>query len=56
MQVLDYPDLRMPFYWCSGMGYYGGGFMRPCNNTLNADVQLKQKLDFITKRIDHFHI
>ena len=51
----DYPDLRMPFTGGSGMGYYGGGFMRTSNNTLNADVQLKQKLDFITKGLS-FHI
>ena len=51
----DYPDLRMPFTGGRGMGYYGGGFMRTSNNTLNADVQLKQKLDFITKGLS-FHI
>ena len=43
----------MPFTGGSGMGYYGGGFMRTSNNTLNADVQLKQKLDFITKGLSN---
>ena len=51
----DYPDLRMPFVGGSGMGYYGGGFMQTSNNTLNADVQLKQNLDVITKGLS-FHV
>lgn len=51
----DYPDLRMPFVGGSGMSYYGGGFMQTSDNTLNADLQLKQKLDFVTKGLS-FHI
>ncbi|RHL09472.1 MULTISPECIES: TonB-dependent receptor [Bacteroides] len=51
----DYNDLRLPFTGGSGMSYYGGGFMKTSNNTLNADLQLKQKLDFITKGLS-FHI
>lgn len=53
----DYPDAdeRLPFTGGSGMNYYGNGFMRTSNNTLNADLQLKQKLDFITKGLS-FHI
>ena len=45
----------MPFTGGSGMGYYGGGFMRTSNNTLNADVQLKQNWILITKGLS-FHI
>lgn len=51
----DYNDLRLPFTGGSGMSYYGGGFMKTSNNTLNSDLQLKQKLDFITKGLS-FHI
>lgn len=53
----DYPDAdeKLPFTGGSGMNYYGKGFMRTGNNTLNADLQLKQKLDFITKGLS-FHI
>ncbi len=51
----DYNDLRLPFTGGNGMSYYGVGFMRTSNNTLNADVQLKQKLDFITKGLS-FHV
>lgn len=51
----DYPDLRLPFTGGSGMSYYGGGFMKTSNNLLNVDVQLKQKLDFVTKGLS-FHV
>ena len=51
----DYPDLRLPFVGGSGIGYYGGGFMQTSNNTLTSDLQLKQKLDFITKGLS-FHL
>ncbi|MGL5272499.1 MAG: SusC/RagA family TonB-linked outer membrane protein, partial [Phocaeicola sp.] len=45
----DYNDLTLPFTGGTGMAYYGNGFMKTSNNTLNADVMLNQKLDFITK-------
>ena len=45
----DYTDLTLPFTGGSGMSYYGAGFMQTSNNTLTADVQLSQKLDFLTK-------
>ncbi len=48
----DYTDLRLPFVGGTGMAYYGGGFMQTGNNTLAADVQLNQKLDFLTKGLN----
>lgn len=48
----DYADLTLPFTGGTGMAYYGGGFMKTSNNTLNADVMLNQKLDFITKGLN----
>lgn len=45
----DYDDVSLPFTGTNGMAYYGKGFMKTSNNTLNADVQLSQKLDFVTK-------
>jgi TonB-linked SusC/RagA family outer membrane protein len=51
----DYTDVTLPFVGTNGMSYYGGGFMKTSNNTLNSDLQLKQKLDFITKGLS-FHI
>lgn len=48
----DYADLTLPFTGGTGMAYYGGGFMKTSNNTLNADVMLNQKLDFLTKGLN----
>ena len=31
------------------MGYYGNGFSQTSNNSLNVDVILDQKMDFLTK-------
>lgn len=46
----DYPDLTLPFTGGDGLGnYYGKGYMYGSTNTLNADLILDQKLDFITK-------
>jgi len=47
----DYKDCgNMPFTGASGLGaYYGLGYMSKNTNTLNADLVLNQKLDFITK-------
>lgn len=42
-------EYGLPFTGGTGMAYYGAGFMQTSNNTLNADLQLSQKLDFITK-------
>ncbi len=51
----SYTDLNLPFVGGNGMSYYGNGFMKTSNNTLNADIQLKQNLEFITKGLN-FHI
>ena len=48
----DYTDVRLPFTGGNGMAYYGNGFMKTCNNTLTTDVQLAQKLDFITEGLN----
>lgn len=45
----DYSDLTLPFIGGAGMTYYGGGFMSTSANSLNTDLILNQKLDFITK-------
>ena len=39
----------LPFIGGSAMAYYGSGFMNTNNNKMSIDLQLKQKLDFITK-------
>lgn len=39
----------LPFVGGTGMTYYGSGFMETNVNKLNMDLQLVQKLDFITK-------
>ncbi len=51
----DYSDVRLPYTGGTGMAYYGGGFMQTGNNTLTADLQLSQKLDFVTKGLK-FHV
>ena len=53
-----YTDYQLPFVSGgipSAMSYYGQGYMKTSNNTLNADLKLTQKLDFITKGLS-FHI
>lgn len=50
----DYADVKLPFVGGSGMDYYGnsgipGGFFQYNNDKLQTDLQLKQKLDFVTK-------
>lgn len=46
----DYSDLTLPFIGGNGLtDYYGKGYMYSSTNTLNADLILDQKLDFITK-------
>ena len=44
---LDHNSL--PFIGGTAMVYYGSGFMNTSNNKLSMDLQLSQKLDFITK-------
>ncbi len=39
----------LPFVGGTGMGYYNSGFMNTNNNKLSMDLQLTQKLDFVTK-------
>lgn len=39
----------LPFVGGTGMNYYGSGFMNTENNKLSMDLQLTQKLDFLTK-------
>ena len=51
----DYAEDPLPFTGGNGMSYYGNGFMQTNNNTLNADLQLKQNLDFVTKGLS-FHL
>ena len=47
----DYTDCtNLPFVGGNGIQqYYGVGFMSDTNNTLNMDLELRQKLDFLTK-------
>lgn len=45
----EYDDLILPFTGGTGMGYYGTGFRKSSNNKMSIDIELKQKLDFITK-------
>ncbi len=46
----DYTDgLNLPFTGGTGMFYYGNGFSHVNTNKLQMDLQLEQKLDFITK-------
>ena len=49
----DYTDITLPFVGGSAMTYYNsggtGGFYKNNNNKLQMDLQLQQKLDFITK-------
>lgn len=47
--AVDYEDLTLPFTGGTGLEYYGKGFYNDTNNTLNVDLELRQKLDFITK-------
>lgn len=49
---LDVPDQKtdnLPWAGSTGMYYYGNGFMQTSNNTLSIDLNLDQKLNFITK-------
>lgn len=49
MSATNYDDYQLPFVGASGLGaYYGLGYMAASTNTLNADIILNQKLDFIT--------
>lgn len=45
----DYNDVQLPFTGGNGMYYYGRGFMKTQKSKLNMDLQLNQKLDFVTK-------
>ena len=45
----DYTDLTLPFTGSNPFAYYGAGFAQTSNNKLQMDLQLKQKLDFVTK-------
>lgn len=50
MSATNYDDYQLPFIGASGLGaYYGLGYMASSTNTLNADIILNQKLDFITE-------
>ena len=52
----DYQDgLNLPFVGGTGMAYYGTGFRHSSNDKLAVDLEVKQKLDFITKGLN-FHI
>lgn len=46
----NYEDgLLLPFTGAHGMTYYGNGFRHSSTNKLQADIQLVQKLDMLTK-------
>lgn len=45
----------LPFVGGSAMAYYGSGFMNTNRNKMSIDLQLKQKLDFVTKGLS-WHI
>lgn len=47
----DYEDLKIPFSSSNGLGYYMNqpGYISTNINKLSMDLQLQQKLDFITK-------
>lgn len=49
----DYQDgLNLPFVGGTGMAYYGTGFRLASSDKLGVDLELKQKLDFITKGLN----
>lgn len=48
----EYDDLILPFTGGTGMSYYGTGFRHSSVNKLTVDLELKQKLDFITKGLN----
>jgi len=45
----DYTDINLPFVGSNGLTYWGNGFTKNTTNKLQMDLQLSQKLDFITK-------
>ena len=49
MYVNSSTDYGLPFTGATGMSYYGKGYTKATSNTLNVDLILNQKLDFITK-------
>ncbi len=52
----DYLDAQLPFTGGHGMSYYStAGFYKNSYNKMSADLQLKQKLDFVTKGLA-FHV
>lgn len=52
----NYGDVQLPFVGSNGIqAYWGNGYYSRTNNTLMADLALKQKLDFITKGLS-FHL
>lgn len=51
--TLDYTDgVNLPFTGGTGMAYYGTGFRHSSSDKLSVDLELKQKLDFITKGLN----
>lgn len=45
----EYSDLTLPFVDGTALAYYGSGFRHTSNNKLSVDLELKQKMDFLTK-------
>ena len=48
----DYEGINLPFTGGTGMAYYGTGFRHNSTDKLSVDLELKQKLDFITKGLN----
>lgn len=52
LTATDYDDLTLPYVGGTGLVYYGNGFRHNVTNKLSGDLELKQKLDFITKGLN----
>ncbi len=48
----DYEGVNLPFTGGTGMSYYGTGFRHNSTDKLSVDLELKQKLDFVTKGLN----
>ncbi len=48
----DYEGVNLPFTGGTGMSYYGTGFRHSSTDKLSVDLELKQKLDFVTKGLN----
>ncbi len=48
----DYEGVNLPFSGGHGLAYYGTGFRHNSTDKLSVDLELKQKLDFVTKGLN----